>query len=182
MIALHTEDTLPWRALITRAEAETSFVLQHDVEDYLCRTLLRYFGRPTRLRGAARTTAIELLFERAPHDPRAIGDRSLLLAGFFPEQAVRLHIPLSSLIEYGRLALRACARRDDEPVLLDVDREYLRIVDLLRAMRQLAGEPVATDLLNSYQLWLETRSPHAWRLLRSEIDGLPAAHCSQLRH
>jgi hypothetical protein len=182
MIALHTEDTLPWRALITRAEAETSFVLYQPVEDYLCRTLLRYFGRPNRLCGAARTAAIETLFEHAPSDPRVIGDRSLLLAGFFPEQVVRLHMPLSSLIEYGRLAFRACARRDEEPVLLDVDREYLRIIDLLRVMRQLAEAPAATDLLNSYQLWLETRSPHAWRLLRTAVDGLPVATCSQLQH
>ncbi|MCC6201892.1 MAG: hypothetical protein IT494_02670 [Gammaproteobacteria bacterium] len=182
MIALHTEDTLPWRALITRAEAEIALVLPQHVEDYLCRTLLLYLGRPNRLSGAKRAAAIDALFAQASQDPRLIGDRSLLLVGFFPEQVTRMQVPVNSLIEYGRLALRTSARRDDEPLLLDVEREFLRIVDVLRMMRHLTEAARAPDLLNLYQFWLDTRSTYAWQLLRTELAGLPAATGSRLRH
>jgi hypothetical protein len=182
MIDLHTEETLAWRALITRSEAEVALVLHQDVEAYLSRTLLRYLGRPARIIGTERTETLDALFAHPPDDPRVIGDRSLLLVGLFPEQVARYPVTLRQFIEHGRNAFRTCARRDNERVFADVDREYIRIIDVLRAMRLLTGGTSAFDLLHAYQLWYETGSLNAWRVLIGELDGLPASACSQRRH
>lgn len=182
MIDLHTEETLAWRALITRSEAEVALVLHQDVEAYLSRTLLRYLGRPARIVGTERAATLEALFAHPPDDPRVIGDRSLLLVGLFPEHVARYRVSLSQFIEHGRSAFRTCARRDNERVFVDVDREYIRIIDVLRAMRQLTGGMPGVDLLHAYQLWDETGSLHAWRVLCGELNGLPVSACSRLRH
>lgn len=185
MIDLHTADTLAWRALITWAEAEMTVTLAPDVEAYLSRTLIRYLGEPGRLtdRSVAAKFANPFHYRAADvHKLRALGDKSLLLVGLFPEHVTTQPVPLNTLIDLGRYAYRVCATHTNETLFARIDRDFIQMMDVLRTMRDFDCEIRCSDGLGAYQLWHETGSMHAWRALGTVTDGLPVASPSVCSH
>jgi hypothetical protein len=158
-------DTGLWHALVRDGEQQAHEQLGEDAESYLVFTLMRHH-RDTPL--AHRTMALEMLAalqntgRQREGELRDVGDRCLLLAGFYPELAHRRRVSLAYFIELGRTAYgqlgddtRAALRKLYEQLARDFD----RLVRVLLAVRGLSGEWRGPDALASHDLALAAVTP-----------------------
>lgn len=94
-----------WRDLVQEGEARSATALEEEVEAYLVFVLMRYVGDSTLLR---RTMALELLEalqgagRSRMDDLREVGDRCLLIAGWFPRLAARRRVGPRYFADLGR--------------------------------------------------------------------------------
>jgi hypothetical protein len=166
-------DTQLWHELVREGEQRARQRLGEDAESYLVFTLMRHH-RDAPL--AHRTMALELLEalqhrgRRREDDLRDVGDRCLLLAGFYPELARRRRVDLAYFIELGRGAyaqlgdeLRAALAKLYARLAQDFD----RMVQVLLAVRGLSGEWRGPDAFALHDLALAARSAPRDGLIRS---------------
>jgi hypothetical protein len=147
---------------------------------------MRFAGRPDLAR---RVMALEFL-EAQRHGVkqidrlRDVGDQCLLFSGLFPQVAERRLVRVSYFVGIGRSAY------DQLAVLLDRKRDelygrladaFVAVMDVLQAMRGLAGEPVLQPLAAA-ELWADTGSRRAYHEILANSDGLPVAAQPQDRH
>lgn len=168
-----------WHALVSEAEAVTGCVLGARLENYLVFLLMRFMNQPHML---ARLRALECLNEgqAGPRpDPvrlRDIGDNCLLFTGLFPQHAERHMLRLSAIVELGRNAYQqlAEATRDDSGLLYaHLSQEFVSMMDLLQAMRELRDGHSRLSPLHAFDLWSNTGSRRAYRVIRSFTKALP---------
>lgn len=94
-----------WRDLVLEGEARSATSLEEEVEAYLVFVLMRYVGDATLLR---RTMALELLEamqgegRHREEELRDVGDRCLLIAGWFPRLATRRRVGPRYFADLGR--------------------------------------------------------------------------------
>ena len=183
-LVLQPTDLAQWHALVAEAQAACELSLDEALESYLVFLLMRFAGRADLAR---RIMAVEFL--EAQRDSvtqvdrlRDVGDQCLLFSGLFPQLAERRLVRVSYFVGLGRSAY------DQLAVLLDRKRDalygrladaFVPVMDVLQAMRGLAGEPVLQPLAAA-ELWADTGSRGAYREILANGDSLPMA--SQPRH
>jgi hypothetical protein len=141
MLALHQgRQAELWQALIRDGAARRRLALDECEECYLGFVLIRH-QRDAQL--GARVLALDWL---GAHEERGqqrvdalrdVGDRCLLIAGFYPELAQRRRVSTDYFIELGRGAYAAvadCARGGEASLFAQLARAYLRLVRVLRGM------------------------------------------------
>jgi hypothetical protein len=98
-----------WTDLVREAEAGAATRLDEELESYLVFLLMAH-TRDVSLH--ARTVAIDYLLAKARsgalrrQELRDVGDRCLLLAGLYPEQAERRMVDIGYFLEFGSSAYR----------------------------------------------------------------------------
>lgn len=134
-----------WQALIRESAQRGGIALDEHEESYLGFVLIR-FQRDTQF--AAHTLALDWLraHEEARHARadalRDVGDRCLLLAGLFPQQAERRRVSLDYFVTLGRgsyAGVAECARAGYAALFEQLARAFLRLVDVLDGLRPQAG-------------------------------------------
>jgi hypothetical protein len=133
-----------WQALVHEAGARAHAPLDDTGESYLVFVLLRYQRDDTLL---ARTQAIEWLNAQSQVGTlradalRDVGDRCLLIAGLYPQLAVRRHVQVDYFIRMGRgayLEVAEASRNAYANLFEQLARSYQ---DLVRTLRALRGVP-----------------------------------------
>jgi hypothetical protein len=171
--AVHTDDSARWYALLTEAKAETKSCVGQELEAYLVFMLLRYVGRPELAHRCLANEYLECLLRTGEmrHDNlRDVGDQCLLFAGLFPEFAERQQVAVSNFVRLGASAYRRLAE-DGDPLFLALSNEFVGVMDLLQTMREIGDGYPCLDPITAHQLWQDTGSMHAWRIL---TEALPA--------
>lgn len=166
------EGTNLWHELVREGEQRAQQRLDEDAESYLVFTLMRHH-RDAPL--AHRTMALELLEalqrsgRRREDELRDVGDRCLLLAGFYPDVAQRRCVDLGYFIALGRGAyaqladeMRAALARLYAHLAEDFD----RLVRVLMAVRTLSGEWRGPDAFAGHDLALAAARAPAEGLIR----------------
>lgn len=139
--------TALWQELVRDAEAKAGRMLGEDLESYLVFTLMRHY-RDAPL--AHRVVALEWLEamqregrQQRNDELRDVGDRCLLIAGFYPEIAQRRHVPLSYFVEVGRSAYDQLAgdlRAAVGELYAQLARAFAQLVHVLIEVRRLSGQ------------------------------------------
>lgn len=176
-----------WRALLTQAQHVARVYLDPVAEDYLLRLLARAVGSPGGLASDAQAFIGRLAARTAPLQAIvAVGDESLLFGGLFPEQAIRKGIPITYFVQVGINAYREYATMQRDPVAHDLysmlASDFVELMDVLHTLRDLEQSGPCLDAMNAYQLWRDTGSTHAWRVLRRFTSGSPSLHHTDTRH
>jgi hypothetical protein len=185
-LVLQPTDLAQWHALVAEAQAACDLSLDEALESYLVFLLMRFAGRPDLAR---RVMALEFL-EAQCHSVyqidklRDVGDQCLLFSGLFPQVAERRLVRVSYFVGIGRSAYDQLAvlldRKGDELYGRLAD-AFVAVMDVLQAMRGLAGEPVLQPLAAA-ELWAETGSRHAYAEILANSDSLPVAEQPHDRH
>jgi hypothetical protein len=138
--------TALWHDLIRDAEQRARRPLAEDVQSYLVFTLMRLTGDAAL---GARILALDFLQsfgvhgQRRADELRDVGDRCLLLAGLYPEQAERRAVPLSYFCALGSSAYEALAdgiRNGVRELYAQLARSFRALVRVLIEVRKLSGE------------------------------------------
>ncbi|MDW8478910.1 MAG: hypothetical protein RML12_02365 [Xanthomonadales bacterium] len=128
-----------WQSLVLESERCTGLRLEEELEAYLVFVLMRHARDGALL---ARVMAIELLAasglvgRRRLEELRDVGDRCLLLCGWFPAQARRRRVSREYFARLGQSAYRAAA----EHASAGYAALFTRLAeDFVRLSRVLAG-------------------------------------------
>ena len=158
-------DTGLWHQLVRDGELQAREHLGEQSESYLVFTLMRHH-RDAPL--AHRTMALELLDamqasgRKREEELRDVGDRCLLLAGFYPELANRRCVSLGYFIDLGRSAyaqLGGELRAALAGLYSALARDFDRLVRVLLAVRKMSGEWAGPDALARHDLALACAAP-----------------------
>jgi hypothetical protein len=181
-IVTSASQTELWHELVREGEDRAHARLNEDAESYLVFTLMRH-SRDTPL--AHRTMALELLeaLQREgrvrEQDLRDVGDRCLLIAGFYPELAQRRRVPLSYFVELGRSAygqLGEELRAALAALYAGLARGFGDLVRVLLEVRRLSGEWTGPDAFARHELALVSPPPRSGRASALAISGNARRH------
>ena len=176
---LHPTPTAQWQALINEASlALGRDALPETLESYLVFLLMRFMGCPQLTSSVVAIEFLESLeklkFARESA-LQGVGDKCLLLAGFFPELAKRRRVRVSYYIEIGQSAyanLSSVHHQALSALFAQLSHEFVQLVDILHSMRSLDTQRDSMDLLTAEELWRDTKSQQAWQLLEKRLK-----HC-----
>ncbi len=138
--------TALWHDLVRDAERRVGRLLTEDIESYLVFTLMRLTGDAAL---GARILALDFLQsfgiqgQRRADELRDVGDRCLLLAGLYPEQAERRAVPLTYFCALGSSAYEALSealRSGARSLYEQLARSFRALVRVLIEVRRLSGE------------------------------------------
>lgn len=185
-LVLQPTETAQWHALVSEAQQACHLQLDEALESYLVFMLMRFAERPDL---AAKIMALEFLGAQArdprQHDKlREVGDQCLLFSGLFPQIPERRLVRVSYFVHLGRGAyeqLSSIVDRKSHRLYRRLADAFVGIMDVLQAMRGISGEPVLGPLASA-ELWADTGSSAAFRILSNSTDGIPTTTPSRHRH
>jgi len=175
-IDIHLADMAPWRALLNRAQFAARVELHSEIEEYLLGILYRATSAPANfvaeLQAAHRSGSFRV--ERID-DLRTIGDHCLICTGLYPEQTIDSNLPLSYFAKLGSAAYLEFADLSGDPMFELLGEYFVDVLAVLNRLRDMEDDNIGMDPLNAYQLWQETGSVHAWRVMQRFTSALPGA-------
>lgn len=168
--------TATWHRVVHEAAEATAPELDEDSESYLVFLLMRYLRRPELVRSVLALEFLESCQQpsRQRRDAlQGVGDRCLILAGLFPEQAERRRVRLSYFVDLGRTAYGEVAEGAARPtagLFLSLAEGFVRLADVLHALRGGTG-PAGLTPLEAAELALDTGSDQASERLSRFTDA-----------
>ncbi|MBA2654585.1 MAG: hypothetical protein H0U71_05925 [Gammaproteobacteria bacterium] len=173
-LVLHSTSLAQWYTLVNEAEDFFGKRLDTDLESYLVHLLQRYTNKPDI---SDTILAIDYLDSLATSGKlrqeklRDVGDKCLLFSGFFPESANRRLVTVSYFVELGRRAYFYLAELHNAGLLTSklyglLRTHFVSLLDLLFSIRELSGEQQALTLLQAEELWRNTGSEYALKILK----------------
>lgn len=178
-IMTHPTKQSLWLALLDDAQAACDQPLEDELKSYLLFVLMRY-ALETRL--GQSVLALEYLqgvqSEGKIRENRLIevGDKCLLFAGLFPGRAERCRVRISYFIALGQTAyqhLSDIVRGANAALYHKLSRCFVSLMDVLQSMRELNGDAPVLLPLQAMELWSDTGSPRARRILRYYTSAMP---------
>jgi len=184
-IVIEPTVTAQWQALVNEAEANAKLQLDETLESYLVFTLMRFTQRPEL---TSSILALEFLdgiqqHGQQQHDTlRDVGDKCLLLSGLFPHTARRRLVSLGYFVNLGRGAYQQLHDKI-HGLYGQLAADFIPMMDVLHAIREINRESRQIDLLDSFELWDETGSQRALERIKSASStAQPVKHDSDTRH
>lgn len=172
-LILNSTSVAQWYTLVNEAQENIGNRLNIDLESYLVFMLQRFTNRPELTQSILSLDYLESLEStgRQRADKlRDVGDKCILFTGFFPELAGRRHVTVSYFVELGRRAYSYLSSQSilglstaELYELLQV--HFIKLVDLLLSIRELNGEKQVLTLLQAEDLWRNTGSKYAYKIL-----------------
>lgn len=176
-LVLHPTSVAQWQALVHEAGQYTGVQLDEALECYLVYLLMRFTDRPQM---AKSVMALEFLatYDQAGHEQhhqlRDVGDKCLLFAGLFPGRAAKRRVKISYFVNLGRSAyssLATLAEKDIASLFKALGQDFIALMDILLATRELTGDAMSLMPLQAQELWADTHSQHAKKLLQQYVEG-----------
>lgn len=164
--------------LVVEAEDRTNHSLNEESESYLVFLLMRFSKNPgfavtpvaidyLQSAGATGQVKIEQL--------RDVGDKCLLLSGFFPEQAEKRLVSIGYFINIGRTAyheLAANAGKGIGSLYHQLANRFVELMDILQSIRLLDEEKVFNPML-AMDILQECGSSQARKSLAMYTNATP---------
>lgn len=183
-LVLQPTATAQWHDLVNEAQQAAHCQLDESLESYLVFLLERFSRRPDMLSRIVGMEYLETLAHggRQRDQLRDIGDHCLLFSGLFPQLAERRLVKISYFVSLGRSAYLRIATDwyDSEQQATDLytglAQGFVQLMDILQAIRGLDDEhKEQLKPIQAFELWQETGSRQAYRLLTSFSDAVPTA-------
>ncbi len=182
---LHTPETAQWHALISEAQATAQYTMKADTENYLVMMLLRFMGKSENATAGIGPMLLEGLLKSgylSYQTAQDVGDQCLLIAGLFPENAIKFAVPLSYFVCLGRSAYRQIAHDRDDDFYHHLSDEFVHLMDVLLNMRELELGHPSIGPIQAHDLFVHTSSRHALKVLHRHTNSIPTLGYSHAIH
>lgn len=184
-IVIEPTATAQWQSLVSEAETAASLQLDETLESYLVFTLMRFTQRPELTDSILALEFLDSIQSQGQqqHDQlRDVGDKCLLLSGLFPLTAKRRLVSLGYFVNLGRSAYQQLHDKI-HGFYGQLANDFVPMMDVLHAIREINKESHQIDLLDSFELWDETGSQLALQRINTASNtGQPFKHDSETRH
>lgn len=166
-----------WHALIQEAHQDSSITLNEDMESYLVFLLMRFAKNPDLARSIFAIDFLENTQKSTKESEpllRDIGDKCLLFSGLFPNVAKRHRVRVSYYVKLGQSAYSHVSsyHRNHLSVLFsELCNQFVGLMDVLQSIRALDKNYTVLNFLDAYELWADTQSVHALKILKKSTFG-----------
>ena len=175
---LQTTTVAQWQALVKDAELTSHLTLGQELESYLVFLLDRFNQRPE-VANCVLATEFLAGLEKSPARQRdclrEVGDKCLLFAGFFPEQAQKRQVKIKYFIELGQTAyvqVASLSKTQSSSLYHALSCSFVNLMEVLHAIRGLSDPLYELTPLQAIELWTDVRSQHALEVLRRRTPSL----------
>ncbi len=100
---------------------------------------------------------------------REVGDKCLLFAGFFPEQAEKKQVKIKYFIELGQTAyiqVASLSKAGSASLYNALSYDFISLMEILHAIRGFSDPANELSPLQAFELWTDVKSQHALSILR----------------
>ncbi|VAW90967.1 hypothetical protein MNBD_GAMMA21-2275 [hydrothermal vent metagenome] len=170
-IPVQATATEQWRNLVKEAIDYNGVNLDEELESYLVFLLMRYMKETTL---TSKVMALEYIRGLQSPGPqrnecmRDVGDQCLLFSGLYPEVAERRQVRISYYVKMGRSAYASLSGFTQSAIAnmySHLAESFVSLMDTLQAMRCMNDSSMQLQPLMAYELWQDTRSQQARRVL-----------------
>ena len=167
-----------WQALVKDAELTSQLTLDQELESYLVFLLGRFNQRPDIANCVLATEFLSSLEKKTYSQRdclREVGDKCLLFAGFFPEQAEKRRVKIKYFIELGQTAyvqVASLSKTQSASLYRALSCGFVSLMEVLHAIRGLGGPLNELTPLQAIELWTDVKSQHALAVLRRRTFSL----------
>lgn len=162
-----------WYQLVCDACQSCNINLPEDIEHYLVLTLDR-FTKNSKIAsskiGEEYLQGCQLSLGEKERALREIGDKCLILCGFFPGLAERRRVRIHYFVKMGQRAyqhLSSSTRTSESKLYAGLAKEFVSLMDVLQSMREVDENGLSLTPLEAEELWQDTHSQHAKKLLQT---------------
>jgi hypothetical protein len=182
-LVLQPTATAQWHDLVNEAQQVAHCRLDETLESYLVFLLERFSRRPDMLSRILGKDYLESSARpgRQREQLRDIGDHCLLFSGLFPQIAERRLVKISYFVSLGRSAYLRIAtdwydsEQQPNELFTSLAQGFVQLMDILQAIRGLDDEHnERLKPIQAFELWQETGSQQAYRVLTSISDAFPS--------
>ncbi len=168
-----------WYDIVREAESTSGLSVSEELENYLVNLLFRYMDKPEiadAVLSLEFLRAEQQLFFTPYNELRKVGDQCLLYSGLFPERALRRRLKVSYFVELGQLSYQSASKKainegDLASLFKHLSERFVRLMDILQSIRSLPGADHQLSLLLAVDLWHDTHSEIARRIIAKHTDG-----------
>ena len=172
-IPMKATATSQWRDLVKEAMDYNGVSLDEELESYLVFLLMRYMQETTL---TSKVMALEYLRGQQSSGSqrnecmRDVGDQCLLFSGLYPQLAQRRLVKISYYVKMGRSAYASLSGLTQSAIAnmySHLAESFVLLMDTLQAMRCMNDASMQLEPLLAYELWQDTQSQQARRVLMS---------------
>ncbi len=187
VLLLQPTITAQWQSLVKEAESSNNLRLNDELESYLVFLLGYYNQRPdiaNSILAKEFLTGMTEKYTRQRECLREVGDKCLLFAGFFPEQAEKKQVKIKYFIELGQTAyiqVASLSKPGSASLYNALSYDFLSLMEILHSIRSLSDPKKELTPLQAFELWTDVKSQRALTVLRKNTSfpilvGSPRKH------
>ena len=176
--------------LVEEARKSSTTPLSEDLQSYLVLLLLR-FMKMTQLVDSI--FALDFLenIKKSNRESlqilREIGDKCLLFSGLFPNRAKHRLVNVSYYVKLGQNAYLALSHHSHTQLATfyeNLSRQFVPLMDILHLIREMDShtKEKSLDLLTAEDLWSQTNSLHALKILKNSTKGFLLSGNQNTKH
>lgn len=170
-LVLHPTPESQWYALVEEACRSSAIPLSEDLESYLVFLLMRFTKNPEIAYNIFALDYLEGIKNLNPggrQTLRDVGDKCLLFSGFFPQRARHRRVNISYYVKLGQSAYSSLSNHTNQlsELFSKLHDHFVPLMDILHAIRALDKNYKILDLLDAYELWSDTKSAQAFKILQ----------------
>lgn len=188
VLLLQPTTTAQWQSLVKDAESSSNLRLNNELESYLVFLLGTYNQRPDIANSVLAKEFLTAATERHARQReylREVGDKCLLFAGFFPEQAEKRRVKIKYFIELGQTAyiqVASLSKAGSASLYSALSYDFISLMEILHAIRGLSDPVNELTPLQAFELWTDVKSQHALAVLRRHSTCFPTFTGTPLKH
>lgn len=167
--------TALWFDIIHEAETNCRTRLNEELEAYLVFLLSRYMTKPDVIKDIIASKfldGLQLLPRAREKVMQEVGDECLIFSGLFPHIAAKRLVKVSYFIRLGQAAYDVISKKHNDVYHL-LAREFVPLMDVLQSIRCYSRQSVDLMPLEAYELWNESGSQRAFKVLSQYSQGVP---------
>lgn len=175
VLLLQPTTTAQWQSLVKDAESSSNLRLNNELESYLVFLLGYYNHRPDIANSVLAKeflTGMSEGYSRKRECLREVGDKCLLFAGFFPEQAEKKHVKIKYFIELGQSAyiqVASLSKAASASLYNALSYDFISLMEVLQTIRGFSDPTNDLTPLQALELWTDVKSQYALKILRKHI-------------
>lgn len=174
-LLLSTTSIALWHDIIHEAEAACTITLKEELEAYLVFLLARYANKPEIVKHIIANQFLESL-NYGPHKKQLamqeLGDKCLIFSGLFPHLADKRMVKINYFINMGQSAYAAISTKSSDLYGM-LAGEFVSLMDILQSIRCYSKEIVDLLPFEAYDLWNESGSKRALKILQQHTKATP---------
>jgi hypothetical protein len=171
-LSLDPTSTASWQSLVLEAQTASHIELNEDLQSYLVFLLMRFLNEVDLDQKPLALDFLETFHLQGRHQQdhlREVGDKCLLVSGFFPGLAERRFVQINYFIHLGQGAYSALSTLSDKkyaPLFLQLSRGFVPLMDILLTIREMASDKPLLSPIAAAELYAQTGSRAARRDLK----------------
>jgi len=165
--------------LVEEARQSSMTRINEDLQSYLVLLLLRLMKMPQITDGLFALDFLENIKKSQRENLeilRDIGDHCLIFSGLFPNRAKHRLVNVSYYVKLGQSAYLSLSHHSRTQLAIlyeNLSHQFVPLMDILHVIRDmdLHTKEQSLDLLTAEDLWSQTHSLHALKILKSTTKG-----------